>query len=155
MIHLNNMANLSSSLIIIQISSDTWNTKTFVGFKCAYFYCTLTQQFLTHLNVMTQKNALCSVRKHAPFFLFLSLSLSLSETWALPEKLPVTPTWWGRRSQCGWSGSLWFCSSPWPELAARLSAGTSLTSLAWRVCGLGWINDVRPAVLSLPLPVCV
>lgn len=87
------------------------------------------------------------------FFFF-----SFSETGHYQKSSPVTPMRWGngQRFECGWSGSLWFCSSPRTELAARLSAGTSLTSLAWRECvGWEWINDVRPAVLSQPLPVCV
>ncbi|CAB1432352.1 unnamed protein product [Pleuronectes platessa] len=45
---------------------------------------------------------------------------------ALPEIFQSHPCDVGtyvRRFHCGRSGSLWFCSSPWTELAAHLSAG--------------------------------
>lgn len=80
-------------------------------------------------------------------FSFLLYGRKITVTFVLPGNL--------QKFFCGESGSVWFCSSPLTGSTAQPSAAHSQTRQARPVCGLGRINDVKRAVLSRPLPVCV
>ena len=81
---------------------------------------------------MTQKNALCGVRRTHVF-----LCLDTGHYQKVFQSHPCDVGTYVRRFHCGRSGSLWFCSSPWTELAAHLSAGTSLIPV-WHGECVGW-----------------